>query len=135
MQPVDVYRVQVEECASGRIEDAYWVSLIFSSPDTHDDVLHIECGIFHDPFPGFQGLFIERRGQDEGDYDLAQSVEVYPDHIVITLSESGTAVLHLPRTLRFDLPSGLEGIEGVLRTFRLMSETPNGSVISFPQGE
>ena len=127
MQKTNALQLQISECASGENEDAYWVSLFFSSPDTDHDVLHIECGRIFDPYPGFQGPFIERHGQGEGDYELAHSIVVSADLVVVMFTALGIKELSFPPELRFELPVELKGARDFLRTLQLMSETPNGA--------
>jgi hypothetical protein len=116
------------ECASGEDEFSLWVTLGFSSEETELDVLHIVCGKEADPFPGFQGLYFERRDQGESEYALADRIRITEAGVELELNARGVNILELPAKLRFRAKSD-DPWRQARAVFRSMLLTPNGGGI------
>lgn len=119
----------VEECSAGENEDSYWITLGFSSEREKLDTLHVVCGKEFDPYPGFQGLYLERFDQGMSDYDLADSVVITADSVDFAFNLRGVERLELPENVSFRFLDDSSEKKAVVETMRKMTGTPNGGVI------
>jgi hypothetical protein len=119
----------VEECSGGEDEDSYWITLGFSSERERLDTLHVVCGKELDPYPGFQGLYLERFDQGMSDYDLADSVVVSATSIDFSFNARGIERLGFPERVTFQISDDQVNKRTVVDTLGRMAVTPNGGVI------